>query len=85
MKEPIRVSVWLFARARDLAGTDRLMVELSGGATVKDVRRALAGRFPNHADFLGRCAVAVNDEFAGDAVILSPDAVVALLPPVSGG
>ena len=36
------VHVRLFARARDLAGTDVLRVELPDGATISDLRRRLA-------------------------------------------
>jgi molybdopterin converting factor small subunit len=34
---------------------------------------------------LGRSALAVDNEWSGDDVLLSPEAAVALLPPVSGG
>jgi molybdopterin converting factor subunit 1 len=79
------VHVRLFARARDLAGADRVAVELPAGATVADLRRALAGRWPRLGDLLGRCAVAVDAEFAGDDRVLAPETEIAVLPPVSGG
>jgi molybdopterin converting factor subunit 1 len=79
------VTVRLFARTRDLAGADFLAVDLPGGATVADVRRALAERVPALGALLPRCAVAVNEEFAGDDLAVPRDADVALLPPVSGG
>jgi molybdopterin converting factor small subunit len=79
------VRVRLFARARDLAGAGEVAVELPAGATVADLKRALAERCPALAPLLGRSAVAVNDEFAGDSFTLPLDAGVALLPPVSGG
>ena len=77
--------VLLFARARDLAGTDRLDVELPAGATVGELRRHLADHYPAIAGLLARSALAVRDEFAGDDVMLAADDEVALLPPVSGG
>ena len=79
------MTVLLFARARDLAGTGTVEMTLPPGATVADLRRALAARFPPLAALLERSAFAVDDEFASDAVPLAPAAVVALLPPVSGG
>jgi molybdopterin converting factor subunit 1 len=81
----MNLSVRLFARARDLAGTPSLAVELPDGATVADLRRRLAEVCPALASLLERSALAVNDEFAADSVILSPAAEIALLPPVSGG
>jgi molybdopterin converting factor small subunit len=79
------VSVRLFARARDLAGADVLAVDLPEGATVGQLRLALAAQAPALAPLLQRSAVAINDELAEDAHTLPLEAAVALLPPVSGG
>jgi molybdopterin converting factor small subunit len=70
------MKVRLFARARDLARTDLLDVDVPPGATVRDLRLRIAAAHP---------ALAVNDEFADDGLILPPEAEIALLPPVSGG
>jgi molybdopterin converting factor subunit 1 len=79
------MKVLLFARARDLAGTDAIEIELPAGGTVADLRRILGGRHPKLASLLERSAFAVDNEFAGDDVVIGPNAIVALLPPVSGG
>jgi molybdopterin converting factor subunit 1 len=81
----MRCRVKLFARARDLAGADEVSVALPDGATVADLRRALASAYPALAGLLARSALAVANEFADDAQQVPPDAEVALLPPVSGG
>lgn len=81
----MKVSVRLFARARDLAGRDALAVDLPPASTVEALRRELAVRCPALASLVPRCAVAVNGQFAVDAQSLPEDAEVALLPPVSGG
>ena len=81
----MNVRVRLFARARDLAGRDAVALELPAGATVGEVRRRLAVEHPALGPMLGRCALAVNDEFAEDTAPLPAGAEVALLPPVSGG
>lgn len=79
------VTVQLFARARDLAGTPTTAVTLPAGATVGQLRRALAQAHPSLATLLERSALAVNNEYAADQQILPANAEVALLPPVSGG
>jgi molybdopterin converting factor subunit 1 len=79
------VTVRLFARARDLAGAPAVAVELPAGATVADLRAALAARHPALAGLLRHSAFAVNDDFASDSLPVPPDCAVALLPPVSGG
>jgi len=77
--------VLLFARARDLAGADTVEIDLPAGATVADLRRALSERYPKLGPLAARSAFAVDAEFVGDETALSQLAVVALLPPVSGG
>jgi molybdopterin converting factor small subunit len=79
------VRVRLFARTRDLAGADDVSVVLGEGATVADLRRRLGEACPALGPLLAKSAVAVNEEFAGDEVVIPTGADVALLPPVSGG
>jgi molybdopterin converting factor subunit 1 len=81
----MKVSVRLFARARDLAGAAVVAVELPAAATVADLRRALGAACPALAPILERSAVAVDNDFAADDLVLSSTPEVALLPPVSGG
>jgi sulfur-carrier protein len=79
------VRVRLFARAKDLAGADSVTVKVAPGATIGDLRRRLAKEYPSLAQMLERSALAVNDEFADDALTLAGNCDVAVLPPVSGG
>lgn len=85
MRNSITIHVRLFARARDLAGTDRLTLSLPGAITIGDVRRALADTYPRLAELLPRCAIAFREEFADDGLSLPNDAEIVVLPPVSGG
>jgi molybdopterin converting factor small subunit len=79
------VTVRLFARARDLAGSDRVAVALPLGATVADLRRQLAEQVPALAGLLDRSCLAIGGELAEGGQPLPSDAEIALLPPVSGG
>jgi molybdopterin converting factor subunit 1 len=79
------VHVRLFAGARDLAEADVLTVELLPGATVGDLRHQLGCRHPQLTCLLSRSAIAVDQEFAPETLLLKEGAEVALLPPVSGG
>ena len=78
------VTVHLFARARELAAADTVSLNLSPGATVADLRRALAERYPALEAILSVSMIAVNHEFAADELVLG-DAELAIIPPVSGG
>lgn len=77
------MNVLLFARARDLVGSDRVGIE--DAATVGELRARMAERYPKLVGLLEKSAFAVNDEIAEDDVSIPADAEVALLPPVSGG
>ena len=79
------IHVQLFARARDLARSDMLDVKLPARATVADLRRLLGETCPALRDFLPRCAIAVNEDFADDDAPVPAGASVAVIPPVSGG
>lgn len=76
------MKVLLFAKARELAGPE-IDVDVPPGACVADVRRALERS--SLADLVGRSAIAVNEEYAADDIVLREGDRVALLPPVSGG
>lgn len=79
------MKVRLFARARELAGRGEVEVTLPAGATVAQLRAALAEQVPALGGFVGRCAVAVGGAYAADGDALGEGAEVALIPPVSGG
>jgi molybdopterin converting factor subunit 1 len=77
--------VLFFARARDLAGVSGVEMAMPAGTTVGDLRRRLAADYPRLAGLLPDCAIAVDEELAGDDRGVSAAAEVAVLPPVSGG
>ena len=82
------VSVRLFARAKELAGTDRLLlaIEVNGGqAVVADIRRELERVFPSLVGLAARSVFALNDDIVDDSCPVPAWAELALLPPVSGG
>jgi molybdopterin synthase catalytic subunit len=79
------LTVYLFAGARDLAGSDALAVDLPAGATVAQLLAELRQRVPALAGLLSRSAVAVNHDFAPAQQVLSASDEVAIIPPVSGG
>lgn len=79
------VRVLLFARGRELAGADWINLEVPDGATVGELRRALAEARPQLKELVRVAAVAVNREYAADDRLIGTGMEVALLPPVSGG
>jgi molybdopterin synthase sulfur carrier subunit len=81
----MKLSVQLFARARDLVGASPVAVELADDADVGSLRRALAVQYPALAPLGPHLLVAVGQDYARDDHRLSPDVEIACFPPVSGG
>ena len=81
----MRVTVRLFARLRDLAGTGELVREVAGPATVQTVWKSLTAEMPALVQYEGTMSVAVKAEYARMAAAVHDGDEVAFLPPVSGG
>jgi len=85
MPVAIAVRTRLFARLRELAGTDAEKVEVRAGATVADVYDALRKSHPGLEVNRESVRAAVNQEFADWDVVVADGDEVAFIPPVSGG
>jgi molybdopterin converting factor subunit 1 len=81
----MKVTVKLFARAREVVGTGEVRVELPDDASVGRLRERLREEYPSLGGLLSRCVVAVEAEYADDGVVLRERDEIALIPPVSGG
>jgi molybdopterin converting factor small subunit len=86
MNVPVmNVSVQMFAAARQLCGCPVVEVELPPGATVAELREALAARYPNLRPLLPHLKFAIEREYAPDHQVVPADVEIACIPPVSGG
>jgi molybdopterin converting factor subunit 1 len=81
----MRVTIRLFARLRDLAGTGELVREVPAPATVHSVWNALVGEMPTLRDYERTMSVAVNADYSRMTATVREGDEVAFLPPVSGG
>ncbi len=81
----MRVTVRLFARLKELAGTDTMTVEVEEPATVAMVWLAAAAIAPALNPFERALSCAVNATFSRMSHQVSEGDDVAFLPPVSGG
>lgn len=80
-----RFEILMFAAARDLSGTERLVIEIESPVEAATILKRIGKEVPAIAPLLPACRLAVDQAFvAGDAVVDS-DAELALIPPVSGG
>jgi molybdopterin converting factor subunit 1 len=81
----VRITVRLFARLRDLAGSGELVRDLEGPATVQSVWKALVAEMPALGEYERTMSVAVNADYSRMSAAVSDGDEVAFLPPVSGG
>lgn len=80
----MQIQVLLFGIVADLVGESTIEMELSESTSIKNFKEELIIRFPqlkNYATY----AVAVNENYAQNEVLLKELDVVAVIPPVSGG
>jgi molybdopterin converting factor subunit 1 len=81
----MRVTIRLFARLRDLAGSGELVRDVPQPATVQTVWRTLVTEMPALGEYERTMSVAVNADYSRMTASVSEGDEVAFLPPVSGG
>ena len=81
----MRVTIRLFARLRDLAGTGELVREVHAPATVRSVWQSLVTDMPALQEYERAMSVAVNADYSKMSAPVTEGDEVAFLPPVSGG
>ena len=81
----MRVTIRLFARLRDLAGSGELVRDVADPATVHTVWRTLVTEVPALSDYERTMSVAVNADYSRMSSPVHDGDEVAFLPPVSGG
>ena len=81
----MRVTVRLFARLRDLAGTSELAADVATGATIADVWAGVVARHPALAPYASSMSAARNLEYSRMSATVADADEIAFMPPVSGG
>jgi len=82
---PRKISVKLFAAARELAGQEQVEVELASPANISQLREVILAEYPALGPLLPYALFAINANYATDKTVVPTDAEVACIPPVSGG
>ena len=73
-----------FGIAKDLIGASELKIDVAENSSVKDLETILKNEFST-LENLNSYAIAVNEAYTNDDLILKTGDVVAIIPPVSGG
>ena len=77
--------ILFFASLKEMAGERHITLDVPEGMSVGELRPILQNRLPELKLALEHAFIAVNREYAGDDLIIPPDAEIAVFPPVSGG
>lgn len=84
--QTVRVTVRLFAAARDAAGVDALVLALPAGSTLTDAVRELCCQSDELGPVLQKCSFLLDGVAVRDpAATLGDDQTVDVLPPFAGG
>ena len=81
----MKVQVQFYAQLRDLIGIQELEVELSQGATVRDLLDELYAQQPALLAHDKSILIGAGLEFVDRNYKLNPEENIAIMPPVQGG
>ncbi len=80
----MNINTLFFGITTDLIGTSNLELQLDHAMSIADFKMLLMATYPQLKN-LASYAIAVNENYATDNVILKNNDTVAIIPPVSGG
>ena len=78
------VNILAFGIAKDIFGASTISVELPDAASALDLKAELDMRYPRLKQ-IASYLLAVNNEYAGDDLLITERDEIAVIPPVSGG
>lgn len=81
----ITVTLEFYGVLRGLAGTRSEAASFAAGTTAGEIRDAVGARSDALRQALRGVAIALDEKLVGSDTVVPDGAVVALLPPVSGG
>ncbi|MFD0993907.1 MoaD/ThiS family protein [Tenacibaculum geojense] len=80
----MEVQILLFGITTDLLNTKELLITLEENSNVAEFKKMLSEKYPQLKS-LPSYAVAVNEAYADDSLLLKKNDIIAIIPPVSGG
>ncbi|WP_159950110.1 MoaD/ThiS family protein [Polaribacter septentrionalilitoris] len=80
----MKIETLFFGITTDLVNTSSMVVEVDRILNIAEFKIFLKDKFPQ-LENINSYAVAVNEAYATDDVVLKENDTVAIIPPVSGG
>ena len=80
----MKIQILFFGITTDLVGVSNIDIEVVEASTVAIFKDLLKEKHPQ-LENINSYAIAVNESYAIDELVLKENDVVAIIPPVSGG
>ena len=80
----MNIKTFFFGITTDFVDASELHIDVEENTSIKDFKSVLKERFAK-LENINTYAIAVNEAYATDDVIIKNGDVVAVIPPVSGG
>ncbi len=80
----MKINTLFFGITTDLVGASKLQIDVEENTLIKDFKLILLETYAQ-LENIHSYAIAVNEEYATDDIVLKENDVVAIIPPVSGG
>lgn len=80
----MEIKLLAFGIVKEIFKVNLMEISLTEGASVAFLRKTLERQFPA-LKRLSTYMIAVNNEYAGEDVVLKANDEIAIIPPVSGG
>tara|TARA_B110000091_G_scaffold212175_1_gene258336 strand:- start:1163 stop:1405 length:243 start_codon:yes stop_codon:yes gene_type:complete len=80
----MKIKLLLFGITRDLLNANELFFEVLENTNIGDLKKELGLKYPQ-VENISSYAIAVNESYANDNLMLQEKDIVAIIPPVSGG
>ena len=78
------ITVLFFGITTDLVSKTTISYAIENSTSVENLKKILKTDYPNLKN-IDDFAIAVNEEYATNEVLLNNNDVIAIIPPVSGG
>ena len=80
----MKIQLLFFGITTDLVGESSIPFKLNNSVSVNELKEQLKITYPTLKN-IHEFAIAVNEDYANDDLVLKEGDVVAIIPPVSGG
>ena len=80
----MKIEILFFGITSDLIGETQVQIAFENAISVADFKSVLKEKYPQLKN-INSYAIAVNEAYAKDDIILKQNDVIAVIPPVTGG